>query len=368
MTSGLTRRAVLRAALLPTLALGPLASRAADSRVPIADMHSHFGMITRPTLPSAEFADELRAQRVALIAWSLPSDLRWIHAVDTGVEQAREPAAGELSAFFRDRLGRMKAYVSRSGLRPVLERSDVDACLAGDTGVVLASEGADFLEGRVEDLGAFHALGLRHVQLVHYIKNPIGDFQTVPPIHNGLSDAGKRLVEACNDQGILVDLAHCTWPAVEQALEVAKKPVVWSHSWVDQTEGRWQDGVGYLQRRLSLSQAKKIADRGGVVGLWGLGLGKPGPSRTPGQGNWTVGRGDTRGYAREIANLVNWLGADHVGIGTDIEGVGAGWSVNNYSHVRSVVDALVDLKLPASAIEQVACGNYARVLKAALKS
>ncbi len=367
MTTALTRRAVLCAAL-PTLAFGPLASRAADSRVAIADMHSHFGMITRTTLPSADFAEELRAQRVALIAWSLPSDLRWIHAVDTGIEQTREPAAGELSAFFRERLGRMKAYVARSGLRPVLTSADVDACLAGDSGVVLASEGADFLEGRVGGLGAFHAQGLRHLQLVHYIKNPIGDFQTVPPVHNGLSDAGKRLVEACNDQGILVDLAHCSWPAVEQALDVAKKPVVWSHSWVDQTEGHWQDRVGYLQRRLSRAQAKKIADRGGVVGLWGLGLVKPGPSRTPGQGNWTVSRGDTRGYAREIANLVNWLGADHVGIGTDIEGVGAGWSVNNYSHVRSVVEALADLKLPASAIEQVACGNYARVLKAALKA
>jgi len=366
ITHGLTRRVLLCAAL-PTLALGPRITHGADTRVPIADMHSHFGIITRPTLPSADFADELRAQRVALIAWSLPSDLRWVHAVATGIEQAREPGPGELSAFFHDRLVRMKAYIARSGLRPVLADADVDACLAGDSGVVLASEGADFLEGRVEDLGAFYAQGLRHVQLVHYIRNPIGDFQTVRPVHNGLSDAGKRLVEACNEQGLLVDLAHCSWPAVEQALEVAKKPVVWSHSWVDQTEGRWQDGVGYLQRRLSLAQAKKIADRGGVVGLWGLGLDKPGPSRTPGQGNWTVARGDMRGYAREIANLVNWVGADHVGIGTDIEGVGTGWSVNNYSHVRSVVEALQDMKLPASAIEQVACGNYARVLKAALK-
>ncbi len=87
-----------------------------------------------------------------------------------------------------------------------------------------------------------------------------------------------------------------------------------------------------------------------------------------GQGNWTVSRGHTRGYAREIANLINWLGADHVGIGTDIEGVGTSWSVNDYAHLRSVVDALQDLKLPASAIERVASGNYARVLKAALKS
>ena len=366
MTSGLTRRALLRAAL-PALALGPLGARGAEPRMPIADMHSHFGIITRPTLSSADFAEQLRGQRVALIAWSLPSDFRWIRAVATGIEQAREPAPGELSTFFRARLGRMKAYVARSGLRAVLARADIDACLAGDTGVVLASEGADFLEGRVEDLGAFHAQGLRHVQFVHFIKNPIADFQTVPPVHNGLSDAGKRLVEACNEQGLLVDLAHCTWPAVEQALAIASKPVVWSHSWVDQTEGRWQDGIGYLQRRLSRAQAKQIADRGGVVGLWGLALGKPGPSRTPGQGNWTVARGDTRGYAREIANLVNWLGADHVGIGSDIEGVGTSWSVNNYSHVRSVVEALQDMKLPASTIEQVACGNYARVLKAALK-
>jgi membrane dipeptidase len=366
MTSGLTRRALLRAAL-PVLALGPLAARGADSRVPIADMHSHFGIITRPNLPSADFAAALRAQRVALIAWSLPSDLRWVRAVETGIEQSREPAPGELSAFFRERLGRMAAYVGRSGLRPVLAGADVDACLAGDSGVVLASEGADFLEGRVDDLGAYYAQGLRHVQLVHYIRNPIGDFQTVPPVHNGLSDAGKRLVEACNEQGLLVDLAHCSAPAVEQALEIAKKPVVWSHSWVDRTEGRWQDGVGYLQRRLSRAQAQKIADRGGVVGLWGLGLAKPGPSRTPGQGNWTVGRGDSNGYARELANLVDWLGADHVGLGTDIEGVGTSWSVNNYSHVRSVVEALQDMKLPASAIEQVAFGNYARVLKAALK-
>jgi len=367
ITPGLTRRSLLCAAL-PTLALGPISALGADSRVPIADMHSHFGIITRPTLSSSDFAEELRAQRVALIAWSLPSDFRWIRAGTAGVEQVREPAPGELSAFFHDRLDRMKAYIESSGLRPVLAKADIDACMAGDVGVVLASEGADFLEGRVADLAAFYAQGLRHVQFVHFIRNPIGDFQTVAPVHNGLSDVGKRLVEACNAQGILVDLAHCSRPAVEQALEVASQPLVWSHGWVDQAEGRWQDSAGYLQRRLSLAQAKRIADRGGVVGLWGLAVDKPGPSRTPGQGNWTVGRGDVRAYAREIANLVNWLGADHVGIGTDIEGVGTSWSVNGYAHVRGVVDALQDLKLPANAVEQVAGGNYARVLRTALSS
>ena len=49
------------------------------------------------------------------------------------------------------------------------------------------------------------------------------------------------------------------------------------------------------------------------------------------------------------------------------EGVGTSGSVNDYSHVRSVVDALQELKLPASVIEKVAGRNYARVLRAAMK-
>ena len=364
--AGLTRRTVLKAAL-PALGLGAFAARA-DTPVPIADMHSHYGIIQRPSLPRAAFAADLRAERVALIAWALPSDARWIRAGDTGVVQVSDPPPGALPAFFRERLAHMRAYVQGSGLRLVLAKADVDACVSGDCGVVLASEGSDYLEGRVEDLGAYHEQGLRHLQLVHYIRNPIGDFQTVAPRHNGLSAAGKHLVEACNEKGLLVDLAHCTPAAVDQALAIARAPVVWSHSWVDTSEGRWQDGIGYLQRRISRDLARRIADQGGVVGLWGLALTKPGPSRTPGEGNWTVSRGDTRGYAKELANLVDWLGADHVGLGTDIEGVGSGWSVNHYGHVRDVISALQEMRLPSATIEKVAFRNYARVLRSALRN
>lgn len=82
---------------------------------------------------------------------------------------------------------------------------------------------------------------------------------------------------------------------------------------------------------------------------------------------WPVTRGDTKGYARELKDLVGKLGPDHVALGTDIEGVGANWSVNDYGHVRSVVDHLQTMKLDSSIIERVAYRNYARVLKAALE-
>jgi membrane dipeptidase len=355
----LARRRVLQGALA-LLASGPFALRA-QQPVPIADMHSHYGMISRSRMIDSGLAEDMRRQRVVLVAWKHVADGRWIRATATGIEQSGLPAPGDLAAIFNARFGWMRAYVAEHKLRLVLAPSDVDACLAGESGIVLASEGADFLEGKVENLEAAYAKGLRHLQFVHYIRTPVGDFQTVAPVHNGLSEMGKRLIETCNAKGILVDLAHSTLPSVDQALEIAKAPLIWSHGWVDGDGGNWQDPYGFLKRRLSLAHAKKIAARGGVVGLWSFGLSRPGLG-------WSVGPRDTSAYARELASLVDKIGADHVAFGTDIEGVGPNWAVNSYGDVRTVVEKLQDMKLPASVIERVAYANYARVLKAVLKT
>ena len=354
MSHAQTRRTVLKAAA-SLLAFG-VRPAFAQAVVPIADMHSHVGMLSKASL-----ADEMRANGVALVAWSLPADLPWIHEVATGIAQKSEPAPGEPAAFFARRLDSENASVARSGLRRVLTRADVEACVAGgEHGVVLASEGADFLEGRLDGLAPAVAKGLRHVQLVHYMRSFVGDRQTSEPQWGGgLSEFGKQLVEACNDHGLLIDLAHSAEPAVDQALQISKRPVVWSHSWVGSTGGRWQDTYGFEQRRLSLARARAIADRGGVVGVWGLGLEKPSYRRD----GWPVGRDDPKGYAKAIAALVEQIGAEHVGFGTDLAGVGKSASVNDYGGVRRVVEHLQDMKLPASTIERVACGNYARVVK-----
>jgi len=335
-------------------------ARAQPHLVAIADMHSHWGMLRR-RIGDADpaFAEELRSQRVALVAWKMIADGRWIRPTATGIEQAGEPAPGELAAFFDSGFARMRAYVLAHRLKMVLAPADVDACLSGEAGVVLACEGADFLEGRVEALTAAYDKGLRHLQLVHYIRSPVGDFQTKPPLHHGLSPMGKELVRACNAKGVLVDLAHSTGPAVEQALEISRAPMVWSHGWVDGDGGSWQDPYGYLRRRLSLALAKRIAAQGGVIGLWGLGLSRQ-------TFDYPLAARDTQGYAREIAKLVDQIGPDHVAFGSDIEGVGPNWVLNSYGDLRAVVDHLQAMKLDAAVIDKVAHGNYARVLKRAL--
>ncbi|MGE5639529.1 MAG: dipeptidase [Clostridia bacterium] len=354
----MNRRALLKASL--ALLASTCGVARAYARVPIADMHSHYGLISRQ-LGRAPLAQEMRNAGVALVAWKLVSDLRHTRTTPTGIEPKSTPAPGELAAYFVREFGRMKAAIAKQKLRTVLTRADVDACIAGEAGVVLASEGADFLEGKLEGLAAAYGKGLRHLQLVHYIPTPVGDRQTAAPSHDGLSGLGRELIAACNARGILVDLAHCSPASLDQALEIAKEPILWSHGWVDDQEGRWGDPYGYQRRALSFDQAKKIADRGGVVGLWGLALTRP-------ISTWPVAPGDQAAYARQLARLVDRIGADHVGIGTDVEGVGDHWTVDNYADVRKVVDALEGMKLPASVVERVAYANYARVLKSALRA
>ncbi len=354
----ISRRKLLFAASA-LVAGAPFYGYAKDARVPISDMHSHYGMSSR-RMGDSGLAQEMREQGVALVAWKLVADARWIRSTDKGIVQVSEPVPGELARYFNAALDRMGAYLTAQKLKVVLSKADVDACIAGESGVVLASEGADFLEGRIENLDAAYAKGLRHLQLVHYMRTPVGDFQTTEPVHNGLSLMGQQLVEKCGAQGVLVDLAHCTAAGVDQALAIAKVPVIWSHGWVDGDGGDWRDPYGHMKRRLSLAHAKKMAAQGGVVGLWGLGFSRPGPG-------WAVGLGDTLGYAKEIASLVGKIGADHVAFGSDIEGLGTSWAINNYTHLRSVVDHLHDMKLGSSVIERVAYGNYARVLKSAMK-
>jgi membrane dipeptidase len=354
-----TRRRFLQAAAAMLAGYAWLAR--AQQRMPLADMHSHYGMVSRRQMLESGFAEDLRANRVALTAWKAVPDANWLRLTPSGIEQAGEPRAGALGDAFTAQLDRMLAYIEKHKLKKVLSRPDVDACLAGESGIVLASEGADFLEGQLDRLAPAYEKGLRHLQLVHYIRTPVGDLQTSRPSQSGLSALGKQLVEACNARGILVDLSHSSGQVIDQALAISSAPVVWSHGWVDSEGGSWNDQYGYLQRRLSLDHAKKIAAKGGVVGLWAFGLQRP-------TSQWPVSRGDHLAYAEQLAKLVRSLGPDHVAIGTDIEGLGPNFVVNTYEELRAVIAALEAHKLSASVIERVAYGNYARVLNAALKA
>ena len=90
---------------------------------------------------------------------------------------------------------------------------------------------ADFLEGRIERLEeAYRRWTLRHLQLTHYRVNELGDIQTEPPVHGGLTDFGAAVIRGCNRLGIVVDVAHGTLDLVKRAAAITAKPLVLSHT------------------------------------------------------------------------------------------------------------------------------------------
>jgi membrane dipeptidase len=211
--------------------------------------------------------------------------------------------------------------------------------------VVVASEGADWLEGRLERLEQAHrAHRLRHLQLVHYRVNELGDIQTAAPVHEGLTEFGAEVVRACNRLGVVVDVAHGTYWLVQRAAEVTTRPLVLSHAGLS---GR----PALRSRWITPEHARLVAATGGVIGVWPA-TGAEAP---------TLGN-----YAAGIARMVDAVGIEHVGIGSDMQGLVGTPAFGDYRETPALAEALLRQGFAAAEAGKLLGGNYARVLAAVL--
>jgi membrane dipeptidase len=338
--------AALATAALPTHAEAP--------RRFMADMHSHMGMF-KPRLFGFDLATHLRETGATLIAWSVTDDNRWIGPGPRGLGQIREPQPGELWTNFQARLRKYEDMLRQWGVAKALTPADIDAALAGEPRVLLATEAANFLEGDPSRVAQAHAWGIRHMQLVHYIHSPLGDHQTGEPRHAGIAAPGREVIAQCNRYGIVVDLAHASPAFVDAAVEIAKAPTVWSHSWISPKTWSWQAPT-YLSRSLPLAQARKIAAGGGTIGLWSV--------RVKGDPAYAVH--NVRTFADETMRMCDLVGPEHVAFGTDMEGAGPGPILSDYADLREVADNLAQRGLPDAVLHGILIGNYARVVKTAM--
>src|SRR6476661_4661526 len=83
---------------------------------------------------------------------------------------------------------------------------------------------------KLERLEEAHRRSIRHVQLVHYTPNDIGDFQTGAITHQGLTEFGAEVIRACDRLGFVCDVAHATDDMAKRAVKVATKPLLLSHT------------------------------------------------------------------------------------------------------------------------------------------
>jgi len=356
--AGFTRRHMLGTAALLGLsswapqraaaqAVDPEPGRQALEGALTIDIHSHAGSVNRlrrikERLPATPVAAPMRAGGMAVICLAAVADSPATRLdADRRIRPFRQPAKGELYAHSVRVFEYMAAAITEQGLGRITTLAELDAATAGNPGVIVASEGADFLEGQLDRVDeAYTRWGLRHLQLTHYRVNELGDIQTEPPVHGGLTDFGAAVIARCNQLGIVVDVAHAPYEMVVRAARETRKPLVLSHSSLSSSPRQFS-------RQISLEHARLIAGTGGVIGVW------PPKSIFEDIGEMAAG----------MIRLAKRIGTDHVGLGTDMQGLVGGSVLEDYAQLPRLATALLQGGLSPEDVRRLLGGNYARVFR-----
>ena len=261
----------------------------------------------------------------------------------TGLRAHRDFRPGEAYADHRRQLDGLRQAVTAAGADVATSAADVDqAARGGRTAVLLGCEGGDFLEGDLRRLEEARAAGVTVLTLVHYRVNEIGDVQTEPPVHGGLSRFGRAVVAECNRLGIVVDCAHASFAATMAALEISAQPVIISH-------GQLRRPGTTHPRLLTAAHVTEVASAGGLIGAWPAGLTSQ----------------SLADFADETLRLTQAAGPAHVAIGTDLDG-NYRPVLTSYSQLADLTGLLQDRGLPADHIRQILGGNAAALLRRAI--
>jgi membrane dipeptidase len=309
-------------------------------------MHSHMNF----PRGAASFREFMARGNMLIVAEKAVPDGPFLRLIGDRLRPARDARPGELRRSFDVQFGRIRERARAEGLGEVSSVAALERVVAeGTPALVLASEGADFLEGDAGYLEKVRADGLAMLQLVHYRVSDVGDISTEDARHGGLTAFGKDVVRACNKLGILVDVAHCTTAGIEQALETSSKPVVYSHGHVSQNAPSYLQS-GIVARAIHAPLARRVAEKGGVIGLWPL---------------WSQ-FANVEVYASELARMAEAYGAQHVGVGSDMFGLLPRSAMPTYAEYAELPGYLGKRGMKPEEIEAVLGGNFLRVLRETL--
>ncbi|KAK0537850.1 hypothetical protein OC835_001621 [Tilletia horrida] len=171
-----------------------------------------------------------------------------------------------------------------------------------------AIEGAHSLGNSLGTLRSFAKLGIKYITLTHTCHNAFADsagsVSGVPlkPLHNGLSDFGKRLVKEMNRLGVLVDVSHTSDDTARQAIELSEAPVIFSHS----------------GSRVLFDHIRNIPDD--VLRLIPTRGAKDAVVMVPAVSEFIAKNATVAIVADHIEHIANIIGRARVGLGTDFDG------------------------------------------------
>jgi membrane dipeptidase len=241
-------------------------------------------------------------------------------------------------------------------VRLVRDVADLDACLAGEAlGIVFHFEGAEPIDTGLDALDVWYAAGLRSLGIVWSRANAFASgvpfkFPSSPDTGPGLTEAGDRLVRRCGELGIAVDLSHLNAAGFWDVAKIDAGPLIASHSGVHAL-------VPY-SRNLTDDQLAAIASSGGLVGI----NFDVGSLRADGGDDPDTPLSRIAEHARYVADR---YGVEHVALGSDFDGATMPAEVPHAGAYQGVLAALAAAGFASHEVDQIASGNWRRVLAAA---
>jgi len=322
------------------------------------DMHNH--VYPAGTEPHAQHGQPRQEERQQAPALFLAEELKrsGLAAVCASfvLDHAPNDKPGDARDNFLRWLAAIDAQLEKEHLHRALNLKDLHAAHDhGQPTIVQTVEGAQFIEGHLDRVEEVYQRGVRHLQLLHErddMVSPLGDTNTAPAHLGGLTAFGAEVVKECNRLGIVVDLAHASHETVLGALKVATQPSIISHTSLDSRTGGDPRTVEMMRPRLiSKEHAKVVADAGGVIGVW------------------THLADSLKDFAESIKAMVDAVGIDHVGIGSDTDllsarvgqGTNQAWPSLNGRFFHAVVGEMLLQGFSPDDIVKVGGGNFCRV-------
>ena len=251
---------------------------------------------------------------------------------------------------------------------------------------LIGMEGGHGIDASLAVLRQFYAVGARYLTLTHWSNVRWADAATDAPEHDGLTDFGREVIREMNRLGMLVDLSHVSAGVMHQALDVTRAPVIFSHSCAyalnphprnvpDDVLARLPENGGVVMLNFgSYFIAPGVSERyarlkAEQARLEEMHLGDP-QAVKDGMSKWneanpvpTVSLGAAVDH---LDHMVAEAGIDHVGLGSDFDGIGAvPEGLEDVSGYPALLGELLDRGWSRDDIAKLAGLNVLRVMREA---
>jgi len=306
---------------------------------------------------------------------------------------AESEAKGESYQLANRLIDSMEALVGRAPGKFAIVTTPGEAEMAmkkGMIGLAMGMENGSPLDGKLENVAFFRNRGISYITLTHSLSNQISD-SSYDEHHqwNGLSPFGREVVAEMNRQGIMVDISHVSDEAFWQVMELSEVPVIASHSSPRHFTPGWE-------RNMSDEMIRALADKGGVIQInfgssfltaaamaWyeqmdeardafieANGVDEDSPEVT--QFGKSYREAHPLPYATmedvvaAFQHVIELVGVEHVGIGSDFDGVGDSLPVGmkDVSNYPNLIEAFLKLEYSVEDIAKIMGGNLMRVWQA----